>query len=38
LVAINAALKLGVELPFGNVPLQFRWWLGTPGAVSAASP
>ena len=24
-----AALKLGVELPFRNVPPQFGYWLGT---------
>ena len=26
---MDAALKLGVEGPFRNVPPQFGWWLGT---------
>ena len=26
---MDAALKLGVEAPFRNVPPQFGYWLGT---------
>jgi len=26
---MDAALKLGVEGPFGSVPPQFGWWLGS---------